>query len=190
MLENLAPGIYKNHMVHGYRQGVPTSTLMTQAYELLQSNHNETPSTILSTVSKCPINPTMLNLLQFLNQHSQVQCGIISDANSLYIEKILERYGIDIERCFGAGVFTNMAKMVEGKIWVEPCLKGGHFCKRKCPKNICKESLTRGMVVQLSFLLFRSSGLVQCEYSLRLEPKKQRNLLLFLEILREFEDNS
>lgn len=143
----LAPELYKNYVLPGYKQRIPTSTIMDSAYEKLHLDYNISATTIRAAVSTCSIPSSMAQLLRALQENANVEAGIVSDANSVHIHEVLTAHGVDANACFGnAGIFTNKAWVEGSRLRVKAAMKeGGHSCET-CPKNICKEPLVKGKI--------------------------------------------
>lgn len=95
------------------------------------------PDRVRSVMETIPFTAGMTDLLSFISENkSTVDCIVISDSNSLFIEWILHAAGL---RAAVDKVFTNSAKLNEsGCIEVQGC--HSHDCDR-CPVNLCKKKV-------------------------------------------------
>nr|XP_026696512.1 pyridoxal phosphate phosphatase PHOSPHO2-like [Ciona intestinalis] len=87
----------------------------------------------------------MVELLKFLGENPQkFKVVIMSDANSFYIETLLEEYGLEN---VVSEIFTNKALLEDnGRVCVIPCHSHDH---EECPVNMCKGVLIREFIKRL-----------------------------------------
>ncbi|XP_071752323.1 pyridoxal phosphate phosphatase PHOSPHO2 [Centroberyx gerrardi] len=95
------------------------------------------PDSVRSVMETIPFTAGMTELLSFISEHkSAVDCIVISDSNTIFIDWILHAAGVQsaIDR-----VFTNPAEFDErGRMEVR-CYHS-HDCAR-CPVNLCKKTV-------------------------------------------------
>ncbi|XP_022531118.2 pyridoxal phosphate phosphatase PHOSPHO2 isoform X2 [Astyanax mexicanus] len=95
------------------------------------------PDTIRSVMETIPFTDGMVELLTFISQSkSEIDCIIVSDSNTLFIDWILQARGL---KNAIDSVFTNPASVNnEGCIGVQ-CFHS-HQCDH-CPVNLCKQKV-------------------------------------------------
>ncbi|KAI3377615.1 hypothetical protein L3Q82_008779 [Scortum barcoo] len=109
------------------------------------------PDKIRSVMETIPFTAGMADLLTFISEHkSTVDCIVISDSNTVFIDWILHASGL---RAAVDQVFTNPAKFNENGYMEVHCYHS-HDCDR-CPINMCKKK-----VLEL-YLSDRSDGGVE-----------------------------
>eukprot|EP00057_Strongylocentrotus_purpuratus_P035376 XP_798905.2 PREDICTED: pyridoxal phosphate phosphatase PHOSPHO2-like [Strongylocentrotus purpuratus] len=94
------------------------------------------------SIAGIPLTPGMKELFDYQASCSQLDCIVVSDSNSFFIDAILG------SRNFQKGVskiYTNQAEFDS-----DGCLKihfsNPHSCPRKCPKNLCKQTCLQAFV--------------------------------------------
>ncbi|XP_036427373.1 pyridoxal phosphate phosphatase PHOSPHO2 isoform X1 [Colossoma macropomum] len=95
------------------------------------------PDTIRSVLETIPFTDGMVELLTFISQNKHdIDCIIVSDSNTLFIDWILEVHGVK-----GAvdSVFTNPASIDNGGYIGVQCFHS-HQCEN-CPVNLCKQKV-------------------------------------------------
>ncbi|XP_061921850.1 pyridoxal phosphate phosphatase PHOSPHO2 [Entelurus aequoreus] len=117
---------------HSYRKGHWTEFMATVMNYI--GEQEVSADKIRSVMEDIPFTPGMSDLLTFISENKRwVDCIVISDANTLFIDWILRAAGL------GAAVdqvFTNPASVNErGR--VELRCHHAHDCAR-CPVNLCK----------------------------------------------------
>ena len=136
IFKKLHPPLHEElHHLLREHQGQWTKTM---DYALGQLHQRE-PNLSLTDIRKCLEEiPIQDNMIQALLYAKQKQCDIyiLSDANTLYIQWLLERYEI---HHIISHVFTNRAYVDDsGRIRVFPFHEGeAHNCEL-CPVNMCK----------------------------------------------------
>ncbi|XP_019935187.2 pyridoxal phosphate phosphatase PHOSPHO2 [Paralichthys olivaceus] len=111
------------------------------------------PDRVRSVMETIPFTAGMTDLLTFISQNkSTIDCIVISDSNTMFIEWILHaaRLQVAVDQ-----VFTNPAKFNELGYMEVQCYHS-HECNR-CPVNLCKRK-----VLEL-YLSGRSDGGVEYE---------------------------
>lgn len=95
------------------------------------------PDRIRRLMETIPFTAGMLDLLSFISEHkSTINCIVISDANTLFIDWILHASGL---RAAVDQVFTNPATINElGRMEVR--FHHSHDCSQ-CPVNLCKRKV-------------------------------------------------
>ncbi|XP_049455514.1 pyridoxal phosphate phosphatase PHOSPHO2 [Epinephelus fuscoguttatus] len=95
------------------------------------------PDRVRSVMESIPFTPGMSDLLTFILEHkSTIDCIIISDSNTMFIDWILQAYGF---QAAVDQVFSNPAK-VNDLGYTEVQHHHSHDCKR-CPVNLCKKKV-------------------------------------------------
>ncbi|XP_015247971.1 PREDICTED: pyridoxal phosphate phosphatase PHOSPHO2 [Cyprinodon variegatus] len=95
------------------------------------------PDTIRSVMETIPFTPGMVDLLTFISQNkSSVDCIIISDSNTLFIDWILKGAGLQaaVDQVFSNPAGINESGYMEVKHY------HSHDCER-CPVNMCKKKI-------------------------------------------------
>lgn len=99
-----------------------------------------------SSIASIPLTPGMAEFLEYQKSSPNVDCIVVSDSNSFFINVILKT------RNFLKGInqiFTNRAEFDS-----EGCLRihfsNPHTCPRKCPKNLCKQTVLRNFIAEQS----------------------------------------
>ncbi|KAL7406107.1 hypothetical protein ABVT39_013171 [Epinephelus coioides] len=92
---------------------------------------------VRSVMESIPFTPGMSDLLTFISEHkSTIDCIIISDSNTMFIDWILQASGF---QAAVDQVFSNPAK-VNDHGYMEVQHHHSHDCKR-CPVNLCKKKV-------------------------------------------------
>lgn len=101
-----------------------------------QSIHQDAVREVMQMI---PFTDGMIELLKFIYQNkSHIDCIIVSDSNTLFIDWILEAGGV---ACAIDTVFSNPASIDQhGHIQLQ-CFHS-HSCER-CPVNMCKQKVLR-----------------------------------------------
>lgn len=95
------------------------------------------PDRVRSVMETIPFTAGMTDLLKFIAEHkSAVDCIVISDSNTIFIDWILNASGL---RAAVDQVFTNPAKINEFGYMEVQCYHS-HDCER-CPVNLCKKKV-------------------------------------------------
>lgn len=95
------------------------------------------PDRVRSVMETIPFTAGMTDLLTFIAEHkSTIDCIVISDSNTMFIDWILHASGL---RAAVDQVFTNPAKFNELGYMEVQCYHS-HDCKR-CPVNLCKKKV-------------------------------------------------
>ncbi|XP_056135033.1 pyridoxal phosphate phosphatase PHOSPHO2 isoform X2 [Lampris incognitus] len=95
------------------------------------------PERVRSVMEKIPFTDGMMELLTFIAEHKcNIDCIIISDSNTIFIDWILHAAGIQsaVDQ-----VFTNPAKFNNHGYMEVECYHS-HNCTR-CPINLCKKKV-------------------------------------------------
>ncbi|XP_030637950.1 pyridoxal phosphate phosphatase PHOSPHO2 [Chanos chanos] len=95
------------------------------------------PDTIRNVMETIPYTDGMIELLTYISGHkSDIDCIIISDSNTIFIEWILQAAGLHsaVDR-----VFTNPATFDNRDYMTMQC-HHSHDCKQ-CPVNLCKRKV-------------------------------------------------
>lgn len=98
-----------------------------------------TPDQIRSVMETIPFTDGMKDLLTYISEHKgSIDCIVVSDSNTLFIEWILQVSGLHsaVDK-----VFTNPATINE-QGYVEVQGHHSHNCA-KCPVNICKKEVLK-----------------------------------------------
>lgn len=95
------------------------------------------PEAIRTVMHSIPFTDGMVDLFTFISEHkNDIDCIIISDANTLFIDWILE--GAGIRPAFDK-VYSNPA-VVDSRGYVQVQCYHSHSCA-KCPINMCKRKI-------------------------------------------------
>ncbi|XP_059207599.1 pyridoxal phosphate phosphatase PHOSPHO2 [Centropristis striata] len=95
------------------------------------------PDSVRSVMEAIPFTAGMTDLLTFISEHkSSIDCIIISDSNTMFIDWILQASGF---QAAVDQVFTNPAKFNELGYMEVQCYHS-HDC-RQCPVNLCKRKV-------------------------------------------------
>lgn len=95
------------------------------------------PDRVRSVMESIPFTPGMADLLTFISEHkSTIDCIVISDSNTMFIDWILQASGF---QAAVDQVFSNPAK-VNDLGYMEVQHYHSHDCKR-CPVNLCKKKV-------------------------------------------------
>ncbi|XP_008294447.1 pyridoxal phosphate phosphatase PHOSPHO2 [Stegastes partitus] len=95
------------------------------------------PDRVRSVMETIPFTPGMTDVLTFISENkSLIDCIVISDSNTMFIDWILHVAGLQtaIDQ-----VFTNPAKFNESGCMEVHCYHS-HDCKQ-CPVNLCKKKV-------------------------------------------------
>ncbi|KAI8075053.1 phosphatase phospho-type [Gongronella butleri] len=119
-------------------KSVQWTDLIDQTFSELQ-DQGVTIEQMQQVLQKIPFTPAMLETLKALNSHD-THVVILSDANSFFIETILEAYGV---RDLVHHIITNPAHLDDhtGRLRIErrrPQSAPPHQCPHPCTPNICK----------------------------------------------------
>lgn len=95
------------------------------------------PDRVRGVMETIPFTAGMSDLLTFISAHkSAVDCIVISDSNTIFIEWILQASGL---QAAVNQVFSNPARITDlGYMEVQP--HHSHDCER-CPVNLCKKKV-------------------------------------------------
>lgn len=97
------------------------------------------PDTVRELMQTIPFTDGMIDLLKFIYQNkSQIDCVIVSDSNTLFIDWILEAGGVTSAV---DNVFSNPAS-VDQRGYIEVQGFHSHSCEH-CPVNMCKQKVLR-----------------------------------------------
>ncbi|KAM4744095.1 pyridoxal phosphate phosphatase PHOSPHO2 isoform 1-T2 [Anableps anableps] len=92
---------------------------------------------VCSVMETIPFTPGMVDLLTFISENkSTVDCIIVSDANTMFIDWVLKGAGL---RAAVDQVFSNLASVSESG-YMELQHHHSHDCA-KCPANMCKKKV-------------------------------------------------
>ncbi|KAK1362832.1 Inorganic pyrophosphatase 2 [Heracleum sosnowskyi] len=117
---------------------MPWNTLMDRMMTELHSK-GKTTDDIANVLKKVPIHPQIITAVKAAHAFG-CDLRIVSDANSFFIETILEHFGIT--ECFSE-INTNPSFIdEEGRLRISPYHDFRHGCKL-CPPNMCK-----GMIIE------------------------------------------
>ncbi|XP_053174906.1 pyridoxal phosphate phosphatase PHOSPHO2 [Scomber japonicus] len=95
------------------------------------------PDSVRSVMETIPFTDGMRDLLTFISENkSTIDCIVVSDANTMFIDWILQAAGL--QAAFDQ-VFTNPAKFNDLGYMEVQCYHS-HDCKR-CPVNLCKKKV-------------------------------------------------
>ncbi|XP_035538415.1 pyridoxal phosphate phosphatase PHOSPHO2 [Morone saxatilis] len=95
------------------------------------------PDRVRSVMETIPFTAGMTDLLTFISEHkSTIDCIVISDSNTMFIDWILRASGL---QAAVDQVFTNPAKFNELGYMEVQCYHS-HDCDR-CPVNLCKKKV-------------------------------------------------
>ncbi|XP_076012436.1 pyridoxal phosphate phosphatase PHOSPHO2 [Genypterus blacodes] len=95
------------------------------------------PDRVRSVLETIPFTGGMMDLLSFISEHkSTIDCIVISDSNTMFIDWILQAAGVQtaVDQ-----VFTNPARLNELG-YMEIQHYHSHDCAR-CPVNLCKKNV-------------------------------------------------
>ncbi|XP_022065743.2 pyridoxal phosphate phosphatase PHOSPHO2 [Acanthochromis polyacanthus] len=95
------------------------------------------PDRVRSVMETIPFTPGMTDVLTFISENkSSIDCIVISDSNTLFIDWILQAAGLQaaIDQ-----IFSNPAKFNESGYMEVQCYHS-HDCDR-CPVNLCKKKV-------------------------------------------------
>ncbi|XP_044053229.1 pyridoxal phosphate phosphatase PHOSPHO2 [Siniperca chuatsi] len=104
------------------------------------------PDRVRSVMETIPFTAGMTDLLAFISEHkSTIDCIVISDSNTMFIDWILHSSGLQaaVDR-----VFTNPAKFNQLGYMEVQCYHS-HDCDR-CPVNLCKKKVLKLYLSQQS----------------------------------------
>ncbi|KAL2087490.1 hypothetical protein ACEWY4_016318 [Coilia grayii] len=100
-------------------------------------DQNVTPESIRSVMTTIPFTDGMVELFTFISRHkNDIECIIISDANTLFIDWVLQ--GAGIRPAFDK-VFSNPGS-IDSRGYVTVQCYHSHDCI-KCPINMCKRKI-------------------------------------------------
>lgn len=95
------------------------------------------PDTVRSVMETIPFTAGMTDLLTFISEHkSTIDCIVISDSNTMFIDWILNSSGL---QAAVDQVFTNPARFNQLGYMEVQC-HHSHDCDR-CPVNLCKKKV-------------------------------------------------
>ncbi|XP_069030388.1 pyridoxal phosphate phosphatase PHOSPHO2 [Embiotoca jacksoni] len=120
---------------HSYRKGLWTE-FMGRVMNYI-GDQEVSPDRIRSVMETIPFTAGMTDLLTFISENkSTVDCIVISDSNTVFIDWILRAAGLQaaVDR-----VFTNPAEFSESGRMRVRC-HHSHDCDR-CPVNLCKRKV-------------------------------------------------
>ncbi|XP_010884743.1 pyridoxal phosphate phosphatase PHOSPHO2 [Esox lucius] len=104
------------------------------------------PDAVRSVMETIPFTDGMMELLRFIaNNKNDIDCIIISDSNTVFINWILQAAGIQdsVDR-----IFTNPASF-DKRGYLEIECYHSHSC-RQCPVNICKKKVLTDFLAEKS----------------------------------------
>ncbi|XP_062852594.1 pyridoxal phosphate phosphatase PHOSPHO2 [Trichomycterus rosablanca] len=97
------------------------------------------PDAIRAVMQTLPFTEGMIELLKFISQNkSHIDCIIVSDSNTLFIQWILDAAGVTSAVDH---VFTNPAH-VDQRGYIQVQCFHAHSCER-CPVNMCKQKVVK-----------------------------------------------
>lgn len=154
--ECLAPELLEREI---YQSRLPWTARIDHALSLLPAA-GISPQQVLDCVAKAPLPDETATALQLIRDSSRVVSAIVSDANSLYIDAVLQKH--NLEDAFEGGIQTNPASIVSveatgaaeesapasrvrSRLSVSPfcpVLHDNHGCAA-CNANMCKGELVR-----------------------------------------------
>mmetsp|Transcript_35897 Transcript_35897/g.113551 ORF Transcript_35897/g.113551 Transcript_35897/m.113551 type:complete len:187 (-) Transcript_35897:632-1192(-) len=115
-----------------WRRDAPVALMDKVMMAAFRSGNNERD--IVDALKEVPVERAMLRVVRAMAA-AGVEMVIVSDANSMFIEKILAHHGVG--GCFSE-VNTNEGKLEGGALRVLPHHQGPpHNCVL-CPENLCK----------------------------------------------------
>ncbi|KAL4421430.1 hypothetical protein ABPG75_010721 [Micractinium tetrahymenae] len=120
-------------------KGMPWTQRMDWVLKEAASQLRRTPADVTAALRRAPLHPSLAGLLRAAaSEGSSVSGGIdviiLSDANTVYIDTILEHHGLQQHVL---AVHTNPAEWRDGALRVGPYHTQPHGC-RHCPSNLCK----------------------------------------------------
>ncbi|XP_033843823.1 pyridoxal phosphate phosphatase PHOSPHO2 [Periophthalmus magnuspinnatus] len=131
----LPGGTLPDSLRNSYRKGHWTEFMGRVLKHI--GEQNVTPDQIRSVLETIPFTDGMKELLTYISQHkNSIDCIVISDSNTLFIEWILQASGL---QSAVDHVFTNPADINE-QGYMEVRGYHTHNCT-KCPVNICKKEV-------------------------------------------------
>uniref|UniRef100_A0A8C6S2Z2 Phosphatase, orphan 2 n=1 Tax=Neogobius melanostomus TaxID=47308 RepID=A0A8C6S2Z2_9GOBI len=131
----LPHGMLPDSVENSYRKGHWTEYMGTVMKYI--GEQNVTPDQICSVMETIPFTDGMKDLLTHISEHkTSIDCLVVSDSNSLFIEWILRASGLDsaVDK-----VFTNPAT-INDQGYMEVRRHHAHNCA-KCPVNMCKKEV-------------------------------------------------
>lgn len=141
--EKLHPPTLDTHIYNEeLRQKLGWTALINEALIHL-STRGITPRHIINAASEAHLPPSTASALRALHKSPYAKAAIASDANTKYIDAVLDRNYVQRDT-FDAGVYTNIAHEIEGVLKVHPYVSESlpHACE-DCPKNMCKGEIVR-----------------------------------------------
>lgn len=120
---------------NSYRKGYWTE-FMGRVMKYI-GDQDVSPDRVRSVMETIPFTAGMMDLLTFISENkTTIDCIVISDSNTLFIDWILQASGLHsaVDR-----VFTNPAKFNELGYMEVQCYHS-HNCNR-CPVNLCKRKV-------------------------------------------------
>ena len=122
-----------NHLKQSYKEGFWTEFM--QKVFIFLKNEGKMPDDIRKVLENIPLTNGMAELVSWIRKEKN-ECIIISDANTLFIDWILEKNGLRNEF---SNIFTNPARInIENVIEIQAY--HSHNCL-DCPINMCKRAI-------------------------------------------------
>ncbi|DBA97088.1 TPA: putative phosphatase phospho1 [Trebouxia sp. C0004] len=128
-------------------QGLPWTELMDAAMVAVHSQQSRTAADIKAACVRVPMHHKMHEVLQETSASSNVLMVILSDANTVFIDYILQAQGL--QGCFN-DVITNPARFVDGALRISPYHEQRHGCAA-CPPNLCKGLVIEELLLQHNY---------------------------------------
>jgi pyridoxal phosphate phosphatase PHOSPHO2 len=148
VFERLAPDILDSYIHSGSRSPTTSWTSLMDAALELVARRGISADTVLETVSEAPLPVEIRDALALVRDAPHAVSAMLSDANTLYIDAVLTRWGLT--DAFEAAIVTNPAHIVprtdslSSRVTVTPFHAGSgrppHVCTA-CPANMCKGDL-------------------------------------------------
>ncbi|DBA70351.1 TPA: hypothetical protein ACH3X2_011772 [Trebouxia sp. C0005] len=128
-------------------QGLPWTELMDAAMVAVHSQQGRRAADIKAACVRVPMHPRMHEVLQEASASSNVHMVIVSDANTVFIDYILQAQGL--QGCFNA-IITNPARFVDKALRISPYHTQPHGCAA-CPPNLCKGLVIEELLLQHNY---------------------------------------
>lgn len=133
VIEQCAPQIYDN--VKALRCNMQWTVLMNHAVNLMMTQHGVSLVDIAAALHRIPVFDEVIDILTYCH-HQGIDMAIISDANTYYIDEILNHLNI---RQYFKYIVTNTAYVKDSLLRIQAYQSSvtPHNCTL-CPINLCK----------------------------------------------------
>lgn len=136
VVRRLSPGLHDE--MRAMRTRIPCWTdLMDECFRRLHEG-GATRAEVEAALDAVPAMPGMLDAVRLAHAHPRADLAVVSDANSVFIERVSAAVGVG-EEVAAAEVHTNPARWDgDGRLRVRRYHDGTRCARSRCPDNMCK----------------------------------------------------